>query len=71
MIDELLYWVARRCARHFAKPYLVAVRREGLDWTLALIDEDISLYGHSVPHHLAKVGCIDYAEALERKDTLS
>ena len=61
MIDELRYWLARRCARHYAKPYLESVRKQGLQWTLELIDEDIELYGHPVVHQLAKVGCVDYA----------
>ena len=61
MIDELRYWLARRCARHYAKPYLESVRKQGLQWTLELIDEDIELYGDPVVHQLAKVGCVDYA----------
>ena len=61
MIDELRYWLARRCARHYAKPYLESVRKQDLQWTLELIDEDIELYGDPVVHQLAKVGCVDYA----------
>ena len=60
MIDELRYWLARRCVRYYAKPYLKSVREQGLQWTLELIDEDIQLYGHPVVHQLAKVGCLDY-----------
>ena len=34
----------------------------GLAWTLALIDEDVELYGNPFNHALARAGVIDYAE---------
>ena len=34
----------------------------GLAWTLALIDEDVELYGHPFNHALARAGVTDYAE---------
>ena len=34
----------------------------GLEWTLALIDEDVELHGHPFNHALPRAGVIDYAE---------
>ena len=34
----------------------------GLAWTLALIDEDVELYGNPFVHDLVRAGVIDYAE---------
>lgn len=56
------YWLARRICRHYARHYLTVVDRMGLEWTLALIDEDIELYGAHFNHALARAGVIDYAE---------
>ena len=38
----------------------------GLEWTLALIDEEGDLHGHSPNYALARAGVIDYAERANR-----
>ena len=40
----------------------IAVFTVLLEWTLALIDEDVELYGNPFVHALAWAGAIDYAE---------
>ena len=62
------YWLARRICRRYAREYLSAVDRCGLNWTLALIDDDVKLYGHRFNHALARAGVIDYAERQPGKD---
>ena len=62
LIAKLRYWLARRICRRYAREYLRDVDRMGLAWTLALIDEDVELYGHPFNHVLARAGVIDYAE---------
>ena len=61
-ITKLRHWLARSICRRYAKGYLRNVDRMGLEWTLALIDEDIELYGAHFNHALARAGVIDYAE---------
>ena len=63
LITKIRYWLARRICRHYARGYLTVVDRMGLEWTLALIDEDVELDGHPFNHALARAGVIDYAEA--------
>ena len=58
---KLRYWLVRRICRRYAREYLHDVDRMGLAWTLALIDEDVELYGHAFNHALARAGVIDYA----------
>ena len=62
LIIKIRYWLARRICRRYAREYLRDVDRCGLDWTLALIDEDVELYRHPFNHALARAGVIDYAE---------
>ena len=62
-ITKIRYWLARRICRRYARGYLRDVDRMGLEWTLALIDEDIELHGYPFNHALARAGVIDYAEA--------
>ena len=61
MIAKLRYWLVRRICRRYARAYLHDVDRMGLEWTLALIDEDILMYGAAFEHTLARAGVIDYA----------
>ncbi len=61
-IAKLRCWLARRICRRYARDYLRDVDRMGLDWTLALIDEDVELHGHPFNHALVRAGVIDYAE---------
>ena len=65
-IAKIWYWLARRICRRYARGYLRMVNRMGLEWTLALIDEDIELSGHAFNHALARAGVIDYAERIGR-----
>lgn len=58
-MNKIIFWLSRRIARRYARPYLSALNSQGLAWTLALIDEDIELYGAPYQHTLAKAGCID------------
>ena len=62
LMVKLRYRLARRICRRYAREYLRDVDRMGLAWTLALIDEDVALYGHPFNHALARAGVIDYAE---------
>ena len=62
LITQIRCWLARRICRPYARDYLRVVDRCGLEWTLALIDEDVELYGHAFNHALARAGVIDYAE---------
>ena len=62
LIANLRCGLARRICRRYAREYLRVVDRCGLEWTLALIDEDVELYGHPFNHALARAGVIDYAE---------
>ena len=62
LITKLRYWLARRICRRYAREYLRDEDRMGLAWTLALIDEDVELYGNPFVHALARAGVIDYAE---------
>ena len=62
LIAKLRYWLARRICRRYAREYLRDVDRMGLAWTLALIDEDVELYGNPFVHDLVRAGVIDYAE---------
>ena len=55
-------WLIRLLLREIAETYYFAVDRQGLKWTLELIDEDVETYGGQFIHTLAKAGCIDYAE---------
>ena len=64
-IAKLLYWLARRICRRYAREYLRDVDRMGLAWTLALIDEDVALHGHPFNHALARAGVIDYAQSTD------
>ena len=66
LISRVLSWLARRICRRYAREYLTAVDRMGLVWTLALIDEDVELYGHPFNHALARADVIDYAELSDR-----
>ena len=59
---RLSYWLVRRICCRYAHEYLRDVDRMSLEWTLALIDEDVELYGHSFNHARARAGVIDYAE---------
>ena len=61
-IAKLRYRLARRICRRYAHGYLRDVDRMGLAWTLALIDEDVELYGHPFNHALAPAGVIGRAE---------
>ena len=62
LITQIRYWLARLSCRRYARGYLTVVDRMGLEWTLALIDEDVELDGHPFNHALARAGVIDYAE---------
>ena len=61
-IAKLRCWLARRICRRYAPDYLRVVDRMGLARTLALIDEDVELYGNPFVHALARAGVIDHAE---------
>ena len=61
-ITKLRHWLARSICRRYAKGYLRNVDRMGLEWTLALIDEDVELHGHPFNQALPRAGVIDYAE---------
>ena len=63
-IAKLRYWLARRICRRYARAYLRDVDQMGLEWTLALIDEDVELHGNPFNHTLVRAGVIDYAERL-------
>ena len=65
VITKVRYWLAKRICRHYARHYLTVVDRMGLEWTLALIDEDIEQYGGPFVHALVRAGVIDYAERLD------
>ena len=60
-ITKIRYWLARRICRRYARGYLRDVDRMGLEWTLALIDEDVELRGYPYNHALARAGVIDHA----------
>ena len=62
LIAKLRYWLARRICHGYARDYRHDVDRMGLEWTLALIDEDVDLYGHAFNHALVRAGVIAYAE---------
>ena len=62
LIVKLRYWLVRRICRRYAREYLHAVDNHGLEWTLALIEEDQDLYGAPFNHALAWAGVIDYAQ---------
>ena len=62
LIVKIRYWLARRICRRYAREYLRAVDNHGLEWTLALIEEDQDLYGDPFNHALARAGVIDYAQ---------
>ena len=64
-ITKFRYWLAKRICRRYARGYLKAVDRRGLESTLALIDEDVERHGHPFNHALARAGVIDYAEGLD------
>ena len=66
LMAKLRYWLARRICRRYARSYLRVVDRMGLEWTLALIDEDVELHGHAFNHSLARAGVIDYVERTRR-----
>ena len=61
-IAKLRYWLTRRICRRYARAYLRDIDQMGLEWTLALIDEDVELHGHPFNHALVRAGVIDYAE---------
>ena len=61
-VTKLRHWLARSICLRYAKGYLRDVDRMGLEWTLALIDEDVELHGHAFNHALPRAGVIDYAE---------
>ena len=46
----------------YAADYHGDLEREGLPWTLELIDEDEDLIGMTYSHTLVRAGCIAYAE---------
>ena len=62
LITQIRYWLARRICRRYACGCLKDVDRMGLEWTLALIDEDVELDSYPFNHVLARAGVIDYAE---------
>ena len=62
LITQIRYWLARRICRRYARGYIRDVDRMGLEWTLALIDEDVEQHGSPFNHALARAGVIDYAE---------
>ena len=62
MAAKYRYWLVRHICRRYARDYLHVVDRMGLDWTLALIDEDVEMSGYPFNHALARAGVIDYAE---------
>lgn len=43
-----------------AQPYLGALRRQGWVWTMALLDEDIEVYGCPANHESARRGLAAY-----------
>ena len=56
LTTQIRYWLARRICRRYARGYMRDVDRMGLEWTLALIDEDVELHGHPFNHALARPG---------------
>ena len=46
----------------YAANYRRGIEREGLSWTLSLIDEDEELLGMTFNHTMVRAGCIAYAE---------
>ena len=46
----------------YAADYHRDLERQGLSWTLELIDEDEELLGMTFNHTLVRAGCIAYAE---------
>ena len=67
MLLKLRYLLTRRICRRYARDYLRDVDRMGLEWTLALIDEDVELHGRAFNHALAPAVGIDYAGRGERQ----
>ena len=67
LTPKLRYWLVRRTCRRYARDYQRDVDRMGLEWTLALIEEDVQLYGHAFNHGLARAGVIDYAECFQSR----
>ena len=67
LIGKLRHWLARRICRRYARDYLHVVDRMGLEWTLALIDEDVTLHGHAFNHALARAGVVDYAKEIDKE----
>ena len=53
------YWEAR-----LAEVYAGTLARMGWDWTMALIDEDIVLYGEEDNHEAARRGLRELQDAL-------
>lgn len=62
MIAKIRYWLVKRICRRYARGYIHVADRMGLEWTMALIDEDVEMHGHAFNHALARAGVIDYAE---------
>ncbi len=58
MIHRVWYWLSKRCVLYFSRSYAGPLNRQGLQWTLDLIDEDIATYGNPYVHQLAKAGVI-------------
>ena len=62
LTTKLRYWLVKRSCRRCARDYQRDVDRMGLEWTLALIDEDVELHGNAFNHALVRAGVIDYAQ---------
>ncbi len=71
LVAKIRYCLARRICRRYARDYLRDVDRMGLEWTLALIDEDVEMHGNAFNHALARAGVIDYAQNTERRQQYS
>ena len=54
--------VMRFWLKLYAADYHRDLERQGLPWTLELIDEDEELLGMTFNHTMVRAGCIAYAE---------
>ena len=62
MRRRFMFWLSKHVARHFAQGYVFPLEQKGLQWTLALLDEDVERYGNPYVHQLAKAGVVLLAD---------
>ena len=61
-VFDLRWHLARWLAKQYAWSYHRVIERQGLTWTMELIDEDEQLLGYTYNHTLVRAGCVAYAE---------